>query len=555
MKFLQKNADYLFLGLVFLILILFWIKADTMFWHPDSMVSASLRLLKSGEFTTYWATYGPASYFAASIGAVFIAVLGFALSAWNSVPSFESAYRTNSVQVLGESMTFDHFSLIWNLLLLTLSIYFLYKTLNIIAQRRFNYLIASSSIMIFPIHYYQTFLPTVEVYLIFGVTLLLYSFTRAYLLENFGASQFIRFFVAFQMTIGIRFTLIALVIPLLGFLVQKWMRESYLLKSRIIGMVILLVLTAVPYLLVLKNEANRRQVFRLTTGLASPDFSAQNFVENFSIFLRNFGLLGVTLIAFFILVSIKFKKLTDNRINNLFIILMAIQFLTYVTNSNGFAKYLIPLFIISAYFLAFNFSWLLLKFESQTSASPKNWIKATIVGILCLGLFSSCLQVSHSLPDTRASLTVLFADKKATLRNFRVSPSIPAEFSRGVNAIPFELSTGVFVGMEPIDPSCNFATILSDRDLSISKMANFSARCLDEDSGAKLISISPHQKSAELDDLDSWQSLLSLGHRSDAFRVGYGPTFLVYLPSNFDSASILGICQKILLCSVNDGSL
>jgi hypothetical protein len=145
----EKYFRYLFPSLTFLVSIFLWVRADTMFWHPDSMVSASLRLLKSGEFTTYWATYGPASYFAASIGAAFIAALGFVLSAWKSFPEFEDSYRLNSIDVLGKAMTFDHFSLIWNLLLFLLSVYFLYKSLNVIRLNKINYLIALTSMVIF----------------------------------------------------------------------------------------------------------------------------------------------------------------------------------------------------------------------------------------------------------------------------------------------------------------------------------------------------------------------------------------------------------------------
>jgi hypothetical protein len=554
LEFVEKNSERIFLGLIFFVLCIFWMKADTMFWHPDSMVSASLRMLKSGEFTTYWATYGPASYLAASIGAVFIAALGFVLSAWHSASSFESSYRTNSVQVLGETMTFDHFSLIWNMLLLTLSVYFLYKTLNIVAQRKINYLIAISSMLIFPIHYYQGLLPTVEVYLIFGVALLFYTFARAYYLENFSATQSIRFLIAFQMTLGIRFTLIVLVVPLLVALVQKWMRDNLPLRSGLVRLVLLLTLTAVPYLLVLQNEANRQQVLNLTTGLASPDFSIQNIIENLSIFLRNFGSLGVAIIAFFLIASMKSNKFRDNRVNVLLIALMGIQLLTYITNVNGFSKYLTTLFVVSAFFLALNFGWLLTKFESQTSVGPKNCLKGIIVGVLCLGLLSDYLLASRELPDTRASLSVLFPDKKETLTNFLVTPSIPAEFSRGINSIPFDSSRGVIAESGPLGPSCQSATILSDRDIPISKIKIFSAKCLSRDSGAKLILISPHKKNAELVDSDSWQSLLSLGHRSDDFRVGYGPTFIVFLPSNVDSASIGVICQGIPLCSIDHGN-
>jgi hypothetical protein len=182
-------------------------------------------------------------------------------------------------------------------------------------------------------------IPTVEVYLILGVTVLLYSFIRSYFLNDFGIFQFLRFFVAFQLTLGIRFTLLLLVFPLIVLLMHKNFQEKEQLKRQITSFVLLLTLTSVPYILVLKSEENRRQVFELTAGLASLDISAQNVFENFAIFSTNFSLIGLGLVAIFLFTKIKFRNSREARFNSLLKLLMVIQFATYITNVNGFSKY------------------------------------------------------------------------------------------------------------------------------------------------------------------------------------------------------------------------
>ncbi len=525
-----------------------------MWIHPDSMVSGGLRFLENGPVDFNFGTYGPTAYLFAGMLTVTLYPLGVILGFWNSLESFELAYRTNEAG----QYTFTQFSIICNVILILTSLVLLAYTLKF--RMSFVHGLALFPILLLsiPITLFQLSLDTIEPLVFFGITYCLFvsyfQFQR-----NRKLLKFDYFFIAtaFVLTIGIRPNLALFTIPIFLYVSHTKCKNNSDSKEYypMLWGCLLTFLTYMPILIQFQVLASYVTLIRRLAGLS---FEFDTVSRNLEIVLLNVGPYFM-LSSLLLCIIFAFIRLNPfNRLDQIWLILGTLYLLLFIFNGNGFPKYLVPLVPIASFLFlsaASHVKFEHLNFRNFFVGTKNTVLFSTIIisiiVAMLMGQINFNSQQAKSSFDTRALLKEILPTGSEWMKDALANQSVIAELTRGNEPYLFDDIKKFLGAIESKAVTCKELVILSSRDIEKAGIEKTKVTCSTKFSDYETIRLMPYTIDVEIKDDTQWLGLLSLGTPEDKTRIALGPNYTLLVRKSWDqSSSILFACRKSVGCSI-----
>lgn len=516
-------------GIAPLILIFVFIKLNTMWIHPDSMTSGGLRFLNSEIANFHYGTYGPFSFLFIGLLHAILFPIGFIFGAWKNKTGFENAYRTNHVEIL--DVSFTKFSIVINIVAVLLSLYFLSK-IQIFPTHKSGQL--GKLILIFltiPISIFQFSLDTIEVFVFLGMSLALYvSFSEIIRTSAPSIQSYFLVTSSFLLTAGLRINLLIFVFPVFfkiaysRFTIGQDKKEWFPLFCSCF----VIFLTYLPILL---NSTEFTSFIEMIRSLSRLQFKVEPVIRNLEVLSINFGWVGLILLFFGYVSNLNRKTRTvTDQIYLLWTCLGLVQIFLFLFNQNGFPKYLVPILPIILLNSIFFFNSISLADQKILVFSFRSSISfLSIVFLVITGLSNYFHYQSISKFDTRQVLSILIPSDVSWTDNAIANVTVISELTRGKNGLEYDLLKSRIDILDLNNPICKDVILLSSRELDAINRYKIFRECSLYGNNYMKLELVPFKDLAQVSDDAEWSGLLSLGTKADRNRIGYGPTYSVFV--------------------------
>lgn len=505
---------------------------NTMWIHPDSMTSAGLRFLSNGPEGFRFATYGPMAYLETGILTAALFPIGAVLGFWNSIDTFEKSFRSNYIE--GLEVSFTHFSILINFLLVSISVFFLSMSTRRQIPIKYSSAIFGSLIMILPIYLNQLTLDTIEPYVFFGICFAIWISQEQK--HRIGSPRFLDYIsvsLAFLFTIGCRINLTLYILPIFTYIAFHRAKEAKSF-SEIYPLIIGMLTSLFSYLPLILDGAEFKTTLAMLASLSVSNISIETLTRNFQIVLLNTGFLAgiIFLVAIFVTVTTKISVADKLKITQVWVMAGLANLLLYLVNSNGFPKYLVPIAPVALFGTLQVFSSPV-RLRLGSGVTTRRVILYSMPIILPL----FCLQImvnfhnhqSSSNFDTREVISELIPSDKSWFGEAAANATVISELTRGVNGLPFEDIVGRIEVSYPNDVSCNEILIFSSREMNFKQINSRIKECQDLYKDYRILEINPYKSSYQKMEHNDWLGLLSLGTPLDSYRNGYGPIYTLMI--------------------------
>ena len=502
-----------------------------MWLHPDSITAGGFRFLDNGPTGFHYLTYGPMAFLEAGVLNALLFPIGVLFGFWNSRVDFESAFRINHVGFT--DLTFSQLSGLTNIFLILISLHFLSLATKNQANIRCSYSFFTITIIALPIFLNQLTLNTIEPYVFFGISYAIFISEKLYSNQNpLRFKDIASICAAYLLTLGVRPNLAILILPVF-FCIALIRYKLIQSRTEIYAQVVALTSVAISYYPLISNSEELRSSVEKVLSLSGGSISSYDFLRNAQVLFLNLGVIAMIAVLIFIVdLTMQMRHpVTSTMFRIIWFIPVMLQIILYLSNKNGFPKYIVPIVPI----LLFNCVsvTLVVLMHLRKKGSNYNSLKF-VASSLVVMLFVSLGWVNYqkyqdrSKFDTREILVKMIPNDIIWINKLSSQISVTAILTRGPFGIPFDLMPRYLTEVNHSILDCGEILIMSSQEFNASQTLKQVQKCSRQ--GKYLVmDINPYKTQGDFDRKLEWVGLLSFGTPMDEFRLGFGPLYTLMI--------------------------
>jgi hypothetical protein len=502
-----------------------------MWLHPDSITAGGFRFLDNGPTGFHYLTYGPMAFLEAGVLNALLFPIGVLFGFWNSRLNFESAFRINHVGF--NDLTFSQLSVLTNIFLILISLYFLSLATKNLASIRCSYFLFAITIISLPIFLNQLTLNTIEPYVFFGISYALFASEKLYSNQNpLRFRDIASICAAYLLTLGVRPNLAILILPVFFYIA---LIRYKLIRSRteIYAQVVALTSVAISYYPLISNSEELRSSVEKVLSLSGSSISSYDFLRNSQVLILNLGV--IVMISLLIFIADFTMQMRHSATSTMFritwFIPVMLQIILYLSNKNGFPKYIVPIVPILL-FNCVSVALVVLMYLSKKSSNYNSlkFVASSIVVVLfvSLGLANYQKYQDRSKFDTREILVNMIPNDTIWINKLSSQISVTAILTRGPFGIPFDLMPRHLTEVNHSILDCGEILIMSSQEFNASQTLKQVQKC-SRQGKYMVMEINPYKTQGDFEEKLEWVGLLSFGTPMDEFRLGFGPLYTLMI--------------------------
>ena len=524
-----------------------------MWLHPDSITAGGFRFLDNGPTGFHYLTYGPMAFLEAGVLNALLFPIGVLFGFWNSRLTFESAFRINHVGF--NDLTFSQLSVLTNIFLILISLYFLSLATKNLASIRCSYFLFAITIISLPIFLNQLTLNTIEPYVFFGISYALFVSEKLYSNQNpLRFKDIASICAAYLLTLGVRPNLAILILPV--FFYTALIRYK-LIRSRteIYAQVVALTSVAISYYPLISNREELRSSVEKVLSLSGSSISSYDFLRNSQVLILNLGV--IVMISVLIFIADFTMQMRHSATSTMFritwFIPVMLQIILYLSNKNGFPKYIVPIVPILL-FNCVSVALVVLMYLSKKSSNYNSlkFVASSIVVVLFVSLGWANYQKyqDRSKFDTREILVNMIPNDIIWINKLSSQISVTAILTRGPFGIPFDLMPRHLTEVNRSILDCGEILIMSSQEFNSSQTLKQVQKCSRQ--GKYLVmEINPYKTQGDFEGKLEWVGLLSFGTPMDEFRLGFGPLYTLMIREDSSYRDhFKEACRSVSACKI-----
>jgi hypothetical protein len=230
-----------------------------------------------------------------------------------------------------------------------------------------------------------------------------------------------------------------------------------------------------------------------------------------------------------------------------------LQIILYLSNKNGFPKYIVPIVPILL-FNCVSVALVVLMYLSKKSSNYNSlkFVASSIVVVLfvSLGLANYQKYQDRSKFDTREILVNMIPNDIIWINKLSSQISVTAILTRGPFGIPFDLMPRHLTEVNHSILDCGEILIMSSQEFNASQTLKQVQKC-SRQGKYMVMEINPYKTQGDFEEKLEWVGLLSFGTPMDEFRLGFGPLYTLMIREDSSYRDdFKEACRSVSACKI-----